>query len=132
MKFRIILSTAVLAAGLSFAGAAAAGYVSNVTNICVVTPVDVKTVNVGLVGNDLFEYSFQTLPSGPVHIFVSATMFSSRKFALPAGAYKLTYKQPSNPMVFVYNQNVVVKPYQVAAGRCVFLNSAEPARHQQQ
>lgn len=136
MKFRKILSTAVLAAGLSFAGAAAA-YPSNVVNICEVTSDGVKTVHVQLLVSGAFVYAFQKLPSGPVYTF-GAPIFSIHKFALPAGVYKFTFKHPNDPSVDVlWPHNVVVKPYQVVGGVCAFLipnplGKAEPARHQQQ
>ncbi len=139
MKFRTILSTAVLAVCLPYAGVAAANP-SNVVNICEVTPDGVKTVHVQLLGSGAFVYSFQTLPSGPVYIFVAA-IFSIHKFALPAGAYKLTFKDLNNSSVgILWPHNVVVKPYQVVGGVCAFLihnpvnplGRAEPARHQQQ
>lgn len=126
MKLRKILSAAIVVAGLSIANTASA-YVTSVENICEITPNGVNTVNVKLFSSGMYQYIFQNIPTSQIHSFPSTTISMGRKFALPAGTYKLTYVGPNATTGTVYNNNIVVKPYQVVGSRCVFLRPLDKA-----
>lgn len=128
MTLKTWLPAAVFAAGLSAAGAADAQIVSSVVNICEVSNGLANTVELRFFqSNAFFEYRFQTLPNGQNHVF-PATAFSiakSRKFPLPAGTYKLSFKSPGQPAIGVYGQNIVVPPFQVSGQTCVVLKPSD-------
>ncbi len=117
---RIVLTGLVL--GLSFSNEVSANQVVMVENICEVIPGGANTVRVAYLGADLLNLTFQSLSGGQSYVFASAGLVSGRKLSLPAGTYKLTYQNPNFPAVGTYPQNVVVKPFKVSGGSCVFIS----------
>jgi hypothetical protein len=101
--------------------AAADNIIRKVEIICEPTSNAVNTVNVKLWNMIVLDYTFKKLPNGPTTAFAASGLPTSRKFALPAGVYQLSYKQPTYPAVGIYNKNITVPPYQVINGSCKFL-----------
>jgi hypothetical protein len=120
MKLTTIAAT-VFAAGLSTAGAAFADSpVTGVQNICEVSGGGVNTVFVHVLGSLLLDYTFKTLPAGQTYVFPATIPAQDRKFALPAGTYQLSVKMPNTTPVASYGPSIVVRPFQVVGGACVF------------
>jgi len=101
--------------------AAADNIIRKVEIICEPTSNVVNTVNVKLWTMIVLDYTFKKLPNGPTTSFAAGSLATSRKFALPAGAYQLSYKQPAYPTIGIYNKNITVPSYQVINGSCKFL-----------
>ena len=125
----ITLSAAIAAAGLCWGAPAAAQVVTSVTNICEIAPgggsINTVRLNLFSFSDVALEYTFRKQPTGPSYQFPGVTPTSTstiRKFAVPEGTYKLSYKAPNNSAVGVYGQNVVVKPYQLQGQTCVFVS----------
>ncbi|MDO8380315.1 hypothetical protein [Phenylobacterium sp.] len=125
----ITLLSAIAAAGLCWAPAASAQVVTSAVNICEIAPGggSINTVRLNLFSfSDVsLEYTFRKQPTGPTYQFPSVTPTSTstiRKFAVPEGTYKLSYKSPNNPAIGVYGQNIVVRPFQLQGQTCVFIN----------
>lgn len=133
MKPGTLANLATLTLGLALAGPASAS-VAAVTNICDGT----NTVRVVTLSINTYEYFFQPLSGGPaIHFNGIVTPASSTKvrlFALPPGRYRLTYKLPASAPIGTWNPDVVVKPWTMVNGVCVFTNpmtragSADPPR----
>lgn len=109
----------ILAAALTvFAGPAAAN-VSVVRNSCV-APYSVEIVTLS---TNTYEYTFQQLPSGTTYVFagiVNPTSSSAvRRFDVPPGSYRLTFRHPNSVPIGVYPHNVVIRPHQMVNGACV-------------
>ncbi|MDO8802621.1 hypothetical protein [Phenylobacterium sp.] len=127
MRLRMMM--AATAAGLALAGSADAQVVTSATNICEIAPGGggVYTVKLNLfsfadVG---LEYTFRKQPSGPATMFPAAPLNSTgtvRKFQLPEGTYKLTFKHPNSAPIGTYAQNIVVRPYRVVGQTCVLIS----------
>lgn len=117
----------LLVAGLALAGPASAT-VTVAANICE----GVNTVRVVTLGQNTYEYFFQTLPGGPIVHFAGITNPTSathtRKFPLPAGRYRLTFKIPNTAPVGSYAPDVVIRPYTVVNGICAFTDPRNVAR----
>lgn len=125
---RVMLLSAI-AAGLCWGPSASAQVVTSAVNICEIAPGggSINTVRLNLFSfSDVsLEYSFRKQPTGPTYQFPAITPTNTsavRKFALPEGTYKLSYKAPNNPPVGVYGQNIVVKPFQLQGQTCVFIS----------
>lgn len=125
----ITLLSAIAAAGLCWAPAASAQVVTSAVNICEIAPSggSINTVRLNLFSFSYvnLEYTFRKQPTGPTYQFpaITATNTSAvRKFALPEGTYKLSYKAPNNPAVGVYGQNIVVRPFQLQGQTCIFID----------
>ncbi|WP_426042656.1 hypothetical protein [Brevundimonas sp. TWP2-3-4b1] len=109
--------------GVMIALAAVAGPVSAditvVRNSCD-TPHTVEVVSMSI---NTFEYTFERLPNGPNYIFagiVNPTSTShTRRFVVPSGSYRLTYRLPNSTPVGAYGQNVVIRPHHRVGGVCV-------------
>lgn len=127
MKPRTMLALAPLIAGLALAGPASAS-VAAVTNICDGT----NTVRIVTLPNNTYEYFFQPLPGGPVvHFNGIVTPTSTTKvrlFAVPPGRYRLTYKIPNTAPIGTWTPDVVVKPWAMVNGVCVFTDPRKKAR----
>lgn len=112
----------VMAAVLAFAGPAQAN-VTAVRNSCAAP----NTVEVVTLSINIYEYTFQRLPSGPIYIFagiVNPTSSSAiRQFPMPSGSYRLTYRQPNTTPVGVWGQNVIIRPHHMVGGACVPIDS---------
>ncbi|MES2344129.1 MAG: hypothetical protein V4597_20880 [Pseudomonadota bacterium] len=126
---RVTLLSAIAAAGLCWGPSASAQVVTSAVNICEIAPGggSINTVRLSLFSfSDVsLEYTFRKQPTGPTYQFPSITPTSTstiRKFAVPEGTYKLSFKAPNNPAVGVYGQNIVVKPFQLQGQTCVFIN----------
>lgn len=117
ISLKAIIVAAATTIGFSSANAA----VATVQPICEPGPGGVNTVNVRLTSYDLLEYSFRRLPSGPILVFSPGVVANSAKFALAAGTYRLTYRNPSFSGVAAYPTDVEVKPYKVVNGACAVL-----------
>lgn len=122
MKTPKLFAVLAFATAAAFAGPASAQVITQVKPICEVTPHGVETVEVRLMSYLMLEYAFKRLPNGPIHLFPATTLSVSRKFVLVAGSYQLSVKHPNSPAVSVYNQPVVVKPYQVSGTQCIYLD----------
>lgn len=124
---RTALSLTALAVGLALAGPAFAS-VAGVTNICDGT----NTVRVVTLSLNTYEYFFQPLAGGPaVHFNGIVTPTSSTKvrlFAVPPGRYRLTYKLPTSAPIGTWGPDVVVKPWSMVNGACVFTDPLKRAR----
>lgn len=125
----ITLLSAIAAAGLCWGSAASAQVVTSAVNICEIAPgggsINTVRLNLFSFADVNLEYTFRKQPTGPTYQFPGVTPASTstiRKFALPEGTYKLSYKAPNNSAVGVYGQNVVVKPFQLQGQTCVFIN----------
>ncbi|MFD3263747.1 hypothetical protein [Phenylobacterium ferrooxidans] len=125
----ITFSAAVAAAGLCWGAPAAAQVVMSATNICEIVPgggsINTVRLNLFSLSDVSLEYTFRKQPTGPSYQFPGVTPTSTstiRKFAVPEGTYKLSYKSPNSSAVGVYGQNVVVKPFQLQGQTCVFVN----------
>lgn len=122
MRFQSKSTIALLALGLVLAGPASAT-VTTVTNICD----GVNTVRVVSLALNNYEYFFQTLPSGAVHhfngILVPTSTSKVRLFNLPAGRYRMTYKLPNSTPIGTYGPDVVVRPFSVVNGMCVYTDT---------
>ena len=125
----ITLSAAVAAAALCWGAPALAQVVTSATNICEVAPgggsINTVRLNLFSFADVSLEYTFRKQPTGPSYQFPGVTPTSTstiRKFAVPEGTYKLSYKAPNNSAVGVYGPNVVVKPFQLKGQTCVFVN----------
>lgn len=121
------LAFAALIAGLALAGPAFAS-VAGVANICDGT----NTVRVVTLSLNTYEYFFQPLAGGPaVHFNGIVTPTSSTKvrlFAVPPGRYRLTYKLPTSAPIGTWAPDVVVKPWSMVNGVCVFTDPLKRAR----
>ena len=118
---------AALIAALALAGPASAS-VAAVANICDGT----NTVRVVTLSLNTYEYFFQPLSGGPVvHFNGIATPTSSTKvrlFAVPPGRYRLTYRIPNTAPVGTWSRDVVVRPWAMVNGTCVFTDPLKRAR----
>ncbi|MDP1737011.1 MAG: hypothetical protein Q8L23_06185 [Caulobacter sp.] len=127
MKPRTMLAFAPLIAGLVLAGPASAS-VAAVSNICDGT----NTVRVVTLSLNTYEYFFQPFPGGTVvHFNGIITPTSSTKvrlFAVPPGRYRLTYKIPGTVPIGTWPPDVVVKPWAMVNGVCVFTDPLKKAR----
>lgn len=127
MKLRTMLAFAPLLAGLALAGPASA-MVAAVSNICDGT----NTVRVVTLSNNTFEYFFQPLSGGPVVHFNGVVTPTSvtyvRLLAVPPGRYRLTYKIPNTAPIGTWTPDVVVKPWAMVNGVCVFTDPRKKAR----
>lgn len=116
-----------LVAALALAGPASAS-VAAVANICDGT----NTVRVVTLSLNTYEYFFQPLPGGTVvHFNGIVTPTSSTKvrlFAVPPGRYRLTYKLPTSAPIGTWGPDVVVKPWSMVNGACVFTDPRKVAR----
>lgn len=121
MKRTYLIAAVALAAGLSLSDAAQA-QIAGVDNICEIDANGVvNTVKVRLMSLALLDYTFKKIPGGQQYIYPAGQLTSApRKFALPAGSYTFTYKHPNSPPVGTFHKTVVVKPYSVVGGDCVF------------
>lgn len=91
-----------------------------------------NTIKVNLFAPGPWDFSFQTLPSGPVFVFpFQPPFFNYRNYSLPAGTYKLTFKRQNQLEVYPYKYNVLVRPYRGSSGRCTFLNGLRDAERYQ-
>lgn len=126
MKFGRILPAAALALGLTAAGQASA-QVIGVDNICEPIMGGVNTVNVKLMSPSLFDYMFKRT-DGQVFNFAATTAGWNRKFALPAGTYKLTFKHPNTVPIGSYAPNILVKEYRMVGSNCVFVSPLDKAQ----
>lgn len=127
MKPRTMLAFAPLIAALALAGPASAS-VAAVTNICDGS----NTVRVVTLSLNTYEYFFQPLPGGAVvHFNGIVTPTSSTKtrlFMVPPGRYRLTYKLPTSAPIGTWAPDVVVKPWAMVNGVCVFTDPLKKAR----
>lgn len=121
------LAFASLVAALALAGPASAS-VAAVANICDGT----NTVRVVTLSLNTYEYFFQPLAGGPVvHFNGIVTPTSTTKvrlFAVPPGRYRLTYKIPNTAPIGTWSPDVVVKPWAMVNGACVFTDPLKKAR----
>ena len=127
MRLRMMM--AAIAAGLALAGAAEAQVVTSATNICEIAPGGggVYTVKLNLfsfadVG---LEYTFRKQPNGPATMFPAAPLNGTgtvRKFQLPEGTYKLTFKHPNSSAIGTYGQNILVRSYRIVGQTCVLIS----------
>jgi hypothetical protein len=124
---RRALSLTALAVALALAGPASAS-VAAVSNICDGT----NTVRVVTLPNNTYEYFFQPLSGGPVvHFNGIVTPTSTTKvrlLAVPPGRYRLTYKLPTSAPIGTWGPDVVVKPWALVNGVCVFTDPLKRAR----
>ena len=124
---RRALSLAAVAAALALAGPASAN-VSLVTNICD----GVNTVRVVTLSINTYEYFFQPLGGGPVVHFNGIASPPSiakvRLLTVPPGRYRLTYKIPGTAPIGAWGPDVVVKPWAMVNGVCVFTDPLKKAR----
>ena len=105
----------VMAAILAVAGPANAD-ITVVRNSCNAP----DTVEVVTMSMNTFEYTFERIPNGPNYVFAGATSTShTRRFVVPSGTYRLTYRVPDTTPVGVYGQNVVIRPHHLVGGACV-------------
>lgn len=121
------IAAAVFVATLAAAGGASAQIIA-VDNICEPAGGQVNTVNVRLMSPGLFEYSFRRVADGQVTVFSATTAAWNRKFALPPGSYKLTFKHPNTVPVGTWANTILVKDYRLAGGACVFVSPLDKAR----
>jgi hypothetical protein len=126
MKLGMMASVAV-AAGLGLAGPAAAQIIG-VDNICEPTGGAVNTVNVKLMSPSLFDYMFKRSSDGQIYNYPATTAAWNRKFALPAGTYKLTFKHPNSTPIGSYAPNILVKDYKIVGGNCLFVSPLDKAQ----
>jgi len=123
------LAAALIGAGFGLAGPAAA---LTATTICETTgPSSANTVKVADIGSTVtyLTFSFQR-QGGSASLFPALTgaFVSSRKFALPAGSYTMSFSGASGPTI-TYPQTIVVPAYQIRNGVCLMtLSPADRAR----
>ena len=126
MTFRIIAAAGVAAASMALSGAAEAQVVLSATQICERDAASGawNTVKLRLFsfGDVYLNFAFTRQPSGPVTPFgtISPTNTAAeRKFALPAGTYKLKYKLPSSTTYVAYpGPDIVVRPFVITGQTC--------------
>lgn len=115
---RLTIRIIVAAAIVGLAGPASAN-VSVVRNSCVAP----YTVEIVTLSNNTYEYTFQQLPRGAAFVFagiVNPTSNSSlRRFEVPPGSYRLTFRHPNTVPVGVYSSNVIIRPHHLVGGACV-------------
>lgn len=113
---------AVLATLMGFPGPASAN-VSVVRNSCVAP----STVEIVTLSNNTYEYTFQQLPHGTAFVFAGIVNPTStsyiRRFEVPPGSYRLTFRHPNTVPVGVYSQRVVIRPHHMVGGACVPVDS---------
>lgn len=101
-------------------GSPAPANVSVVRNSCV-APNTVELVT--LSGLNTLEYTFQRLPNGPNFVFPGianpTSLNNPRRFVLPNGTYRLTFRHPNTTPIGVWPQNVVIQPHHIVGGTCV-------------
>lgn len=101
-------------------GSPAPANVSVVRNSCV-APNTVELVT--LSGLNTLEYTFQRLPNGPNFVFAGianpTSLNNPRRFVLPNGTYRLTFRHPNTTPIGVWPQNVVIQPHHIVGGTCV-------------
>ena len=120
---RSIRGIGIIVAALALSSPAQAN-VAHVRNSCVApNTVEVQTLSSG----HIFEYTFQRLPNGPSFIFAGIVNTppnsSTRRFVLPNGTYRLTYRYPNTTPIGVWPQNVVIRPHHMVGGACVPIDS---------
>ena len=127
MKPRTILNLALLTIGMAVAGPASAS-VAAVSNICN----GVSTVRIVTLSLNTYEYFFQPLPGGAVIHFngiVNPTSSTKiREVLVPPGRYRLTYKLPTSTPIGTFGPDVLVKPWSMVNGVCVFTDPMKRAR----
>lgn len=115
---RSIRGIGMIVAALALSSPAQANVVA-VRNSCVAP----NTVEVVTLSVNTFEYTFQRLPNGPNLIFagiVNPTSSSNtRRFVLPNGTYRLTYRNPNTTPIGVWGPNIVIRPHHMVGGACV-------------
>lgn len=116
-----VLSVGAFAAALVGAGGAQAQIIA-VENICEIAGAGVNTVNVKLISPGLFEYSFRRTSDGQITNFAATTAAWNRKFTLPPGSYKLSFKHPNTTPIGTWSNTVLVRDYRVVNGRCVLIS----------
>lgn len=110
---------AALALTLSALAAPAHAQIAGVDSICEVTPGGVNTVRVRPMSLTNLDYMFRQ--GGTQYVFASTGASGQpRSFALPAGTYTLTFKHPNTTPVGTWPNPVLVRPFTVASGACVF------------
>lgn len=123
MRTRILSIVAALAAGLLLSSPASA-QVTLVTNLCG-GPNSVRVVTFPI---NTYEYFFQSLTGGPVYQFsgipIPTSISHTRDFNLPVGRYRLTFRIPNTTPIGTYGPDVVVKPYRIVNGICLFTGEA--------
>ena len=126
MTFRTIAVAGVAAATMVLSGAAQAQVVQSATQICERDPTTGAWNTVKLrffhFSDVYLNFAFTRQPSGPVTPFGTITPTNTgpeRRFALPAGTYKLKYKQPSSTTYAAYpGADIVVRPFVITGQTC--------------
>ena len=126
MMFRTIAAAGVAAASIALSGPAEAQVVLSATQICERDAASGawNTVKLRLFsfGDVYLNFAFTRQPSGPVIPFgtISPTNTAAeRKFALPAGTYKLKYKLSSSTNYSAYpGPDIVVRPFVITGQTC--------------